>query len=120
MPRHTGAVSKGLSDQLRRLERLLHIDRSGQSEWVWAIPAGGLVVWVGTLVVAGVMSGVWAAEFIPIALVEGLVIAGLFVACIAPEEVPPEQDEGNGGPDLEPPVDPPQPDPAVWSKVLAG
>jgi len=119
MPRHAEAVSKRVADQFRRLDRRLHIDRSGRSEWVWAIPVLGFVLWVATLVVVGVMKGVWAAEYIPTAIIEGLVVGGLFVACIVPEAAPPENDQGDRGPETEPPSSPLQFDPTVWLAVLA-
>lgn len=115
-----GRVSEAVSGRLRQLDRLLHIDHGAQGEWDWAIPIAGFVVTVAILVVAGVMSGVWAAEYIPTSLVVGLVIAGLFVACMTPEALPPEDDHGgNRGPDTEPSATPPQLDPRVWSTVLA-
>src|SRR5438445_10629046 len=119
MARHAGTVSKRVSDRFRRLDRRLHIDRGGRSEWVWAIPIGGFAIWVATLVVAGVMTGVWAAEFVPTALLEGLVISGLFVACLAPEEAPPATDDGDDGPDNEWPSTPPRSAPACWLTLRA-
>ena len=119
MARHMETVSKRVSDRFRRLDRRLHIDRGGQSEWVWAIPIGGFAIWIATLVVAGVLTGVWAAEFVPTALLEGLVISGLFVACLAPEDAPPATDEGDDGPESESPSTPPCSDPAVWLTLLA-
>ena len=119
MPSHMGTVSKMLSGRLRQLDRRLHIDDSEESEWVWAIPVVGFAVTVAILIVAGVMSGVWAAEYIPTALVVGLVISGLFVACMPPEAVPPEHDQGNRGPDTEPSATPPRFDPTVWLALLA-
>src|ERR1035437_3878399 len=62
MPSHMGTVSRMLSGRLRQLDRRLHIDDSEESEWVWAIPVVGFAVTVAILIVAGVMSGVWAAE----------------------------------------------------------
>ncbi len=120
MSDHTTRVAEAVSARLRRLDDLLHIDHSGRSEWDWAIPIAGFVVTVAILTVAGVMSGVWAAEYIPTALVVGLVMAGLFVACMAPEAVPPDDRHGNGGGDGEPSQSPPQLDPRVWRALLAG
>src|ERR1035437_5280551 len=108
MPSHMGTVSRMLSGRLRQLDRRLHIDDSEESEWVWAIPVVGFAVTVAILIVAGVMSGVWAAEYIPTALVVGLVLSGLFVACMLPEDIPPEHDQGNRGPDTEPSATPPR------------
>ena len=120
MRRLGGNVSTRVADALRGLDRRLHIDRDGGSEWAWAVPAAAFVVTVTILVTAGVMSGVWAAEYIPTGLVVGLVIAGLLVACAAPEEVPPDIDHGDRGPDREPPSTPPRLDPDIWVALLAG
>ncbi len=120
MSDHTARVAEAVSARLRRLDGLLHIDHSGRSEWDWAIPIVGFVVTVAILIVAGVMSGVWAAEYIPTALVVGLVMAGLFVACMTPEAVPPGDDHGDRGPGTEPSQTPPQLDPHVWRTVLTG
>jgi peptidoglycan/LPS O-acetylase OafA/YrhL len=119
MSDHTGRVLEAVAGRLRQLDRRLHIDHNGRSEWDWAIPIAGFVVTVAILIVAGVMSGVWAAEYIPTALVVGLVMAGLFVACMAPEAGPPEDDHGNRGPDKEPSSTPPQLDPRIWVALLA-
>jgi hypothetical protein len=119
--RHLGGnVSTRVSDALRGLDRRLHIDRDGGSEWAWAVPAAAFVVTLAILVTAGVMSGVWAVEYIPTGLVVGLVIAGLLVACAAPEEVPPDIDHGDRGPDREPPSTPPRLDPDIWVALLSG
>jgi hypothetical protein len=119
MARHSVTFSKRVSDQFRRLDRLLHIDRRGQTEWVWAIPILGFFMWVATLLAIGLRTGVWAAEFIPTALLEGLVIAGLFVACTVPDGVPSDDDQGNRGPGNEPLPMPPRSDPAIWLALLA-
>jgi hypothetical protein len=103
-----------MSERLRRLDRRLHIDHRGQSEWFWAIPAIAFAATLAILVIAGVMSGVWAAEYIPTGLVIALVIAGLLVACMTPEEAPPEDDRGDRGPDTEPSSTPPRFDPGIW------
>jgi hypothetical protein len=120
MADHSARIGEAVAARLRRLDGLLQIDRGGRSEWDWAIPIGGFLVTAAILIVAGVMSGVWAAEYIPTALVVGLVIAGLFVACMAPEAVPPEDDRGNGGGHGEPSESPPGLDPRVWMAVLDG
>jgi DNA-binding transcriptional LysR family regulator len=118
MPRHSGTLSGRISDRLRRLDRRLHINHGRSSEWFWLIPLAGFALTAAILVVAGVMTGVWAAEYIPTALIEGLVIAGLFVACLAPEAAPPD-DPGDRGPDVEPVPPPPQFDPTLWAALLA-
>ena len=70
------------------------------------------------LVVAGILSGVSVMEFLPIAIFEGLVIAGLFIACMMPAVSPPE-DYGDRGPDPDPEPTPPPADPNVWVQLLA-
>ena len=69
---------------------------------------------MGILLVAGVWSGVWAAEYVPMALLEGLVIAGLLVVCFASDPEPPENDHGDDGPGHDPASTPPPFDPTVW------
>jgi hypothetical protein len=120
MRRLGGNVSTRVCDALRGLDRRLHIDRDGGSEWAWAVPAAAFVVTVAILVTAGAMSGVWAVEYIPTGLVVGLVIAGLLVACASPEEVPPDIDHDDRGPDREPPSTPPRLDPDIWVALLSG
>ena len=119
MPRPTGTLSSRISDRLRRLDRRLHINHSRSSEWFWLIPLAGFALTAAILVIAGVMTGVWAAEYIPTALIEGLVIAGLFVACLAPETAPQDDDPGDRGPGTEPGPAPPQFDPTLWAALLA-
>jgi hypothetical protein len=119
MRRRGGTVSKVISERLRRLEELLHIDARGQSRWAWITPVVAFVVTVSILVIAGVINGVWAAEYVPTALVVGLVMSGLFVACMAPEAAPPDEDHGDGGPGREPSPTPPRVDPAVWLTLLS-
>lgn len=119
MPSQMGTVSNVVSRRLRQLDRRLHIEHSEESEWVWAIPVVGFVVTAAILIVAGVLSGVWAAEYIPTALVIGIVMSGLFVACMQPEAVAREDDQGNRGPDIEPSSTPPRFDPTVWLALLA-
>src|SRR3979411_2993054 len=111
MSRRDGTVSKMMSERLRRLEGLLHIDARGQSRWARVPPVGAFAVTVTILVIAGVMSGVWAAEYVPTALVVGLVMSGLFVACMAPEAAPPDEDHGDSGPGNDPSPTPPRLDP---------
>jgi hypothetical protein len=108
-----------ISERLRGLDRRLHIDHSGQSEWVWAVPVLAFAATAAVLVAAGAMSGVWAAEYIPTALVVALVISGLLVACMTPEATLPDNDEGDRGPDTEPPSTPPRLDPGIWAALFA-
>jgi hypothetical protein len=117
MPDRTRTVSSTVFTWLHGLDRRLHIDDSGRSSWAWAAPLIGFVVPLAVLVVAGVMSGVWAAEYIPTAIVVGVVIAGLFVACMLPETSPPWDEGDDHQPEGEPAV-PPAFDPAVWLPLL--
>ena len=94
----------------RRLERQLRGAHRGNRAYAWGLPAAALFLCFTILVVAGAMSGVSAAEFFPIAIFEGVVIAGLFVACMMPATSPPE-DRGDRGPDPEPDPTPPPMDP---------
>jgi hypothetical protein len=119
MAGHGRTLREGISDRLRRLDRRLHINHGRRSEWFWVIPLAGFAVTAAILVVAGAMTGVWAAEYIPTALVEGLVIAGLFLACLSPDAAPTDGGPGDRGPDTEPSPAPPQFDPTVWVALLA-
>jgi len=55
----------------------------------WGLPAAALLLCFTILVVAGALSGVPIVEFLPIAIFEGLVMAGLFIACMMPAVSPP-------------------------------
>lgn len=120
MRRRGGHVSRAVSDALRALDRRLNIERDGGNEWAWAVPAAAFAITVSILVTAGAMSGVWAVEYVPTALVVGTVIAGLLVACAVPEEVPPDIDQDDRGPDRRPPSTPPRLDPDIWVALLSG
>ena len=102
-----------VSSQVRGIDRRLRAT-SGGRRWLWAIPVGGFVLCVSILVVAGAVTGVWAAEYIPTALFEGLVISGLFIVCLAPVMDPPDNDPGDRGPDTDPTSSPPPFDPTLW------
>lgn len=110
MPPRPGITWKRVADALRSLGRSSRPDGGPRRAWVWGLPIGGFVLCVAILVVAGV----WAAEYIPIALLEGLVIAGLFLMCFATDPEPPENDHGDDGPGHDPASTPPPFDPTVW------
>lgn len=118
MPPRTGITWKRVADALRALGRSTGPQGGRRGAWVWGLPIGGFVLCVAILVVAGVWSGVWAAEYIPIALLEGLVIAGLFVVCFSSDPEPPENDHGDDGPGRDPASTPPPFDPTVWLPLL--
>jgi len=101
------------------LDRRLRIDSSQQSEWIWAVPVAVFAITVAILVFAGAKCGAWPGEYISTALVVGLVISGLFVAGMLPEDVPAENGQGHRGPDPEPSSSPPPFDPTIWLSPAA-
>jgi hypothetical protein len=103
-----------VSSQVRGIDRRFRGPSGRRRLWIWAIPVGGFALCVSILVVAGVMTGVWAAEYIPTALFEGLVISGLFIVCLAPVMDPPDNDPGDRGPGTDPTSSPPPFDPTLW------
>jgi hypothetical protein len=107
-----------VSSQVRGIDRSFRAPSGRRRLWIWAIPVGGFALCVSILVVAGVMTGVWAAEYIPTALIEGLVISGLFIVCLAPVMDPPDNDPGDRGPDIDPTSSPPPFDPTLWVALL--
>jgi hypothetical protein len=96
MARLLHRLSAGTSGRFRALDRRLHIDHSGRSEWIWAVP---ILTFLGTLamvVVAGaVTSGAPAAFYVPIGFIVGLLMAGMSVAYMTPAP----DDGGSGGED---------------------
>jgi len=118
MPHHFRVIWGPLSRRLRGLDRQLRIAHRGNRAYTWGLPAAALLLCFTILVVAGIVSGVSVAEFLPIAVFEGLVIAGLFVACMMPAVSPPD-DRGDRGPDPDPAPTPPPADPGVWARLLA-
>jgi len=117
MAHHVQAIWGRTSRRVRGLERQLRMAHGGNRVYSWGLPAGALLLCFTILVVAGTLSGASAAEFLPIAIFEALVIAGLFVACMMPAVSPPD-DHGERGPDPDPPSTPPPTDPSVWLRLL--
>jgi hypothetical protein len=118
MTHRVGVIWGRASRRLRGLERQLRITHKGNRAYTWGLPVAALLLCFTILVVAGVLSGASALEFLPIAVIEGLVIAGLFVACMMPATPPPD-DRGDRGPDPDPTPKPPPSDPSVWVRLLA-
>lgn len=114
MPHFARTVWALVSNQVRWIDRRFRASSGRRRLWLWAIPVGGFVLCVSILVTAGAMTGVWAAEYIPTALFEGLVISGLFIVCLAPVMEPPDNDSGDHGPDTDPTSSPPPFDPTLW------
>lgn len=118
MAHHFRVTWGRVSRRLRGLERQLRFAHGGSRRYTWGLPGAALLLCITILVVAGALSGASAAEFLPIAIFEGLVIAGLFVACMMPAVSPPD-DHGDWGPGPDPPPTPPPADPTVWVQLLA-
>jgi len=91
-------LSVSTSARFRALDRRLGIDHSGRSEWVWAAP---VFTFLGTAVlvtVAGaVTSGTTPLLYAPIALLLGLLMAGMSIAYMTPDEGAGGDDGGDGG-----------------------
>jgi hypothetical protein len=117
--RHVRTISSLLARQVRRADRVLRDTSGRRGLWRWAIPLAGFGLCAVVLVVAGIVSGVSALEYIPIAFFEALVIGGLFVVCMAPVIDPPESDDGGRGPGDDPTSAPPPFDPTLWATMLS-
>lgn len=119
MRRHFRKVWETAIDRVRGLERQLRNANGGNRAYVWGLPAAALVVCFTILVVSGALSGASPAEVLPIAIFEGLVISGLFVACMLPPTGTADNDQGDGGPGPDPSPSPPPSDPSIWVRLLA-
>jgi hypothetical protein len=117
--RHVRAITSLFARQVRQADRVLHLAAGRRGLWRWAIPVGGFGLCAVVLLVAGIMSGVSALEYIPIAFFEALVIGGLFVVCISPATDPPESDDGGRGPGDDPTSAPPPFDPTLWVALFS-
>ena len=118
MRRHFGVIWAQMSRRLRCLGRELESAHEGNRLYSWGLPAAALLLCFTMLAIAGALSGVPIVEFLPIAIFEALVMAGLFVACMLPAVSPPD-DRGDRGPDPDPEPTPPPSDPSVWIRLLA-
>ena len=118
MHHHFEVIWGRASRQVRRLERQLRSAHHCNRAYTWGLPAAALALCFTILVVAGIFSGASAAEFLPIAIFEGLVIAGLFVACMMPAVSPPD-DRDDWGSDPDPDPTPTPIDPTIWVHLLA-
>jgi len=110
---HLRHLPAATSSRFRALDRRLHIDHAGRSEWIWAVP---ILTFMGTLalvVVAGaVTSGAPMALYVPIGMIVGLLMAGMSVAYMTPEED--RGEDGDGGSPLDRPRPPAPLDWARW------
>jgi hypothetical protein len=116
--RHVRTIRALFGRQVRTAGHALRLTSNRSGPWRWLIPVGGFGLCAAVLVVAGIMSGVSALEYIPIALFEALVIGGLFIVCLSPVSEPPDSDDGGKGPGDDPTSAPPPFDPTLWVTVL--
>lgn len=112
-----------LDHLLRRLDRRLHIDHSGRSEWIWAVPAAGFVVTLGMIVGADLMAGAGFAPALLAGLLLGVplgaIMAGFSIAYMTPAEGRADgpDDDGHRPPEDGPPPTGP---PGWWAGMWAG
>jgi hypothetical protein len=102
------AAGGALASRLRRLDERLHIDHGHRGEWIWLAPLGTLLGTVALVCAVGVTSGVGAALYAPIAVLLGVVMAGMSIAYMTPSvDAEPGDDGGSPRPDDAPPPAPP-------------
>ena len=116
MMAHGSRLSAAVSRRFRALDRRLHIDHRGRSEWIWAVPIGTLMGTFGLVVAVGAFTaGVSAALYVPIGLILAVLTAGMSVAYMTPEPDSPGEDRGDGGEHKPEPGPAPRPlDWALW------
>ena len=119
MQRLGDRISAGVSERFQALDRRLHIDHRGRSEWIWAVPilsfAGSFAL---VAVVGAFTAGVTAALYVPMGLIIALATAGMSVAYMTPEADTPGDDRDDGGQHERPPQ--PQPTlPRGWARWLS-
>jgi hypothetical protein len=103
-------LGDAVSRRLRALDHRLHIDHSGRSEWIWAVPVLGFLGTFALVIVQGaVISDTTPALYTPIALLIAGVIAGLSIAYMRPEADPADGSDDGGsegrGPESPRPLD---------------
>jgi hypothetical protein len=115
-------LSRRVSQRFRALDRKLHIDHRGRSEWIWAVPILTLVGTFGLIVAVGVVTaGVTAALYVPIGLIVAALTAGMSIAYMTPEpDAPPGDDRGGGGGGGREPGPQPAPPRPSWARWLGG
>jgi ABC-type transport system involved in cytochrome c biogenesis permease subunit len=74
-----------LARRLRRLDRQLHIDHRGRSEWIWLAPALTFLVVLGVTVFVGVISHVPAGLFVPVAVIIAIAITSISIGYMTPD-----------------------------------
>lgn len=110
--RQQGARRAGdaVSARFRALDRCLHIDHAGRSEWIWAVPILGFLGTFALFIVQGaVISDTTPVLYTPVALLVAGVIAGLSIAYMRPEPDPADGSDDGGserrGPESPRPLD---------------
>jgi hypothetical protein len=113
--RRTKGIGSAVSARFRALDRRLHIDHRGRSEWIWAVPIAGFLVTFALFAVQGsIVSGTTPALWVPVGLLIAGVIGGMSVAYMTPEPDTGRSDDG-GSARRDPPPDRPRDD---WSRWL--
>jgi hypothetical protein len=119
MQRLSHRISAGVSERFRALDRRLHIDHNGGSEWIWAVPilsfAGAFAL---VAVVGAFTAGVTAALYVPMGLIIAVATAGMSVAYMTPEADTPGDDRDDGGQHERPPQPQPTPPRSGWARWL--
>jgi len=108
-------LGEAVSARFRALDRRLHINHRGRSEWIWAIPILGFLGTFALFAVHGALiSGISPAIWIPIGLFVAVVMSGMSVAYMTPE--PEQGGSDDGGSARRAPV--PGPPDDGWSEWL--
>jgi hypothetical protein len=115
--RRTERIGAAVSARFRALDRRLHIDHRGRSEWIWAVPIGGCLLTFALFAVQGtVVSGVTPALWVPVGMLIAGVIGGMSVAYMTPEPDSGQSDDG-GSTRRDPPPDHPRDDWPSWLRT---
>jgi hypothetical protein len=96
MRRQERDFSRDLFTQLRDLDRRLRIDHPPRGELAWLVP---VLMSTGTLaifVAVGLLFGVGFAVSVPIGVIAAVVIAGMSLAYMTPEETTDGRDDEGG------------------------
>lgn len=95
---HQARIAERVSRRFRALDRRLHIDHRGRSEWIWAVP---ILTFAGsfTLValVGAITAGVTPALYVPMGLIIAAATAGMSIAYMTPEPDAPGDDHRDDG-----------------------
>jgi hypothetical protein len=115
--RRVTGIGSAVSARFRALDRRLHIDHRGRSEWIWAIPILGFLITFALFAVQGSMvSGTTPALWVPVGLLIAGVIGGMSVAYMTPEPDTGRSDDG-GSSRRDPPPDTPHDDWSTWLRM---